>query len=403
MKKKIIFLMILTIPYTVYAQNSDFQTLLDSAKLEFFNEDADYYRAASLLEQAVLLRPRDAETRYFLGYAYSRINSRDGENIVDMSWNLTVKTSEQFEKVNQLSPRYTGEMILLDPYSKLSSEWASLAMNYLYKSQPDSALMALYEGKQRGGFNDFTLSLNRKILDRCNKNAILISAGDRFTMPIQYLQTVENYRTDVAVVDVFLLASQWYPPFLAARKTVEFDMPAEALDTVGVRLWTDRTVSINNFSWTLKPSYYRTYSFLVRNDLLLLSILQKNKFKRDIYFVPGFPSERLLSLDNYLTSLFIVNKLTVKNNLNLSFDEYKQLLISALQDVNKINANSSDELRLLDFLRVNICNTLHKNHYFDPDNIAKGKELIKLMKNLANEQYYPILLEDLKNYLDMFE
>ena len=397
----VIFTFIMTV---VYGQTDDYKTLLDSAKTLFLKgenslsqeelDKVDYSQMASMLETVIKLNPKDAEARYFLGCVYSRMNSKDGQSILDMNINLVNKASEQFEEVIKLTPKYTGEIINIDPYSKLTSIWGSMAMSYWYNNKDDSAIWAFKEGKKRGGFSDFILEFNRMVLDACSESAILISSGDNFTVPLWYLQTVENYRTDVAVVDINLLNATWYPAFLS---NVAFDLSNKELNTLDYTEWTDSIVTINNFSWTVKPSYYDKY--LLRGDRVFLSLLKANEFQRDLYFTVGIMDSQMLSLKEYLSSFIIVDKLSISNETSMSLNDYKKNISQLLSLSKLLNLNSSDERIMFDYyIRHQLLDQVRA--FLIDNEKEEAKELMDLLGKFADDKKYPFYNKDEKEYAD---
>jgi len=69
----------------------------------------------------------------------------------------------------------------------------------------------------------YTSRLNAKAyLDSCDPNAILYTIGDNDTFPLWYMQEVENYRTDMKLINTSLFATDWYIDQMK-RKTYEAD------------------------------------------------------------------------------------------------------------------------------------------------------------------------------------
>jgi hypothetical protein len=300
------------------AQELNFRQYMDSGLSVYMNQynapTTDYSLARQLFQEAVRLEPADAEARYALGHAIDKVNASGGGKITDQDVELTLAASKQLEKVNEMQPRYFGQIFVLDPYSKLGAIWGSLALKYLYEEKQDSLLWALKEGKKRGGFNDAILEFNRQLLQSVNDKAILFTTGDNITFPVLYLQKVENFRTDVSAVDIDLTGTTWYVDHIQKQGFAKGYNDPE-MDTIFYRTWKPKQQVIVNpnkptesFKWMLKPTVYRQY--IQKSDLVTLEIVKDNFFTRDFYFSGIFVDTTTnLHLGKYINLEGLVNRL----------------------------------------------------------------------------------------------
>ena len=84
-------------------------------------------------------------------------------------------------------------------------------------------LMASQNWDDHDRSNRYTAHLNAKAyLDSCDENAILFTIGDNDTFPLWYMQEVENYRTDMKLINTSLFQTDWYIDQMK-RKTYEAD------------------------------------------------------------------------------------------------------------------------------------------------------------------------------------
>lgn len=303
-----------------FSQTTNQPQISDSGKVEFKKqtvaEKPDYSAAYRILKNQVKLHPNNAELHYFLGYTIDRMNAFDGSTMFEIKKEKTLEASEQFEMVNKLTPQYKGEYVVLDPYAKLSSIWGSLAQSYLHRKLKDSAVWAFNQGKSRGGFIEPILHYNRQMLNSCSKNAILISNGDNITIPAWYLQEVENFRTDITIVDANLINTSWYPKYLKKEKKLNISFTDKEIDSIDYVEFKTRYLTITNandsiqkFTWQLKPTYGK---YILKGDRILLNILKQNLFERDIYFNANSDTTWNLFLSDYLQDEGLVSKIRLK-------------------------------------------------------------------------------------------
>ncbi len=390
------------------------KTILDSGKDEFKfqakSDTPDYTKAYKILKNQVKLNPDNAELRYFLGYAIDRINANDGKQMFDLKKSLTVEASEQFEKVNTLQPIYKDELIILDPYSKLTSIWGSLAMAYLNKKQIDSAKWAFTEGKKRGGFLEPVLDYSRQLLNSCDTNSILITAGDLISFPAWYLQTIENYRNDISIVDASLIHSYWYPKYLKTQTNLNISFSNAEIDSLDYEKWEKQIVEVVNptdtsvkFRWELKPTYLDDY--ILRGDKILLNIIQQNFYTRPIFFSDNSDSSYNLYLTSYLGNNGLVNRLSSKV-INREADTSiisKNLSKYNIDNLTKEDINKSrDAIILLNGIRWIYYNSIYK--LVEQGNFIKAQELIMLMNKEIPKDKLPFESIKIEKYFtDLFQ
>ena len=156
----------------------------------------------------------------------------------------------------------------------------------------------------------------------CEKNAILFTNGDNDTYPMWFLQFMENYRTDITVVNVSLFNVSWYIKQLKngypfGENNLFMLLTDAQIDSLRPIHWKEKVVEIpvkndplnksGKIQWTVKPTFQDK---AVRvQDLMLMEILKSNDWNRPVYFSTTVYSMNKIGLDDYLALEGLVYKL----------------------------------------------------------------------------------------------
>jgi len=304
--------------FAAAAEDSVFTRLLGEGKQVFAkakesSKPEDYQRAAEILEQAAARNPKNAEVHYFLGYAYDRspgVLTQEAQPTPNVPF--AQKVASEMAKAISLSPRYEGEIIALDPYSKLASAWGALANCYMFRGQIDSVQWAFEQGRSQGAYGPAWLEYTRNVMASCEPDAILFANGDMDTFPVWFLQVMERYRTDIVLVNLSLLnnapyAAQLKRNYPFGHNKLPLTLSDSEIDSLRRLPWTEQTVEVpvkpdslnpeGVIRWTVKSTLRGS---LRVQDQLVLDILRANRGQRPVYFGATVSRANLLGLEEYL-------------------------------------------------------------------------------------------------------
>lgn len=405
-----LLILLLFIP-DVFALAQSAATLLATAKAEFKKDynDQDMAQAAQLLKQALLSQPNNPEIHYFLANALDRVNSAESSWVASSNRKMVEEISQHLEQCIRLVPRYNGEKLALDPYSKLGAVWGGLALGYLAQNLQDSARWAFQQAKRRGAFLEPQLELGRNLLNSCTQNAVLFSSGDNFSYPLFYLQTIEKTRSDVQVIDINLLNTDWYCLYLAGQasnETIRDDIGIDAIPNLVS--WKKGRVStkINNascgsgktFAWDI-PEFVNG-DFLLRSEYVLLQFILGNEFSKDVYFTVGFPKDDLLYLDSQLEFGVLVQRLkpceprAAKN----AADYLRNFNLSSLPQQQAAINHSPDLVNQLNFYRIGYANAIFQ--LIELGKTEDAKVLMAALENRLPATLVPMFSATLSDYIE---
>lgn len=93
--------------------------------------------------------------------------------------------------------------------NKISKPLLMLSLAILFLAGPIQMFAKGLDNQNRSD-NTFAYRFGKAYLDSCPKNAIVFTNGDNMTFPLLYIQEIENYRTDVRIINFDQLSIDSY-------------------------------------------------------------------------------------------------------------------------------------------------------------------------------------------------
>ncbi len=210
----------------------------------------------------------------------------------------------------------------------------------LLLAMPAGLAASLYPTHDRTG-NRFAYDYAANILNSCDPDAILFTNADNDSFPLWFQQEVMGLRKDVRVVNLSLLNTPWYikqlrdlGPKVTIRYTDDYiDQVLTVHTRTAVmqsgRFWPEaREVQAAGLKWTVRGMPGKV---LRVQDVMVLKIVDWNRWERPVYFALTVPDENRMGLADYLEMEGMVFSLSRRRALPIRVQQTRKHLLNLYQ------------------------------------------------------------------------
>ncbi len=190
--------------------------------------------------------------------------------------------------------------------------------------------------------NYFAEDYARNMLIGLPEHAIILTNGDNDTFPLWCLQYSENFRKDIAVLNIPLINTNWFIKEVMSRDSLfPIKLSELEIDDLRVIKWRDSTIAIfinkdvdfnlpkdvltqDKLSIKISPTMGGAY--LLVQDQIVLDILKNNNWQKPIYFATTVDARNIPWLQSYFCLEGLSNRVVPTKSFPTNIDKMKENL-----------------------------------------------------------------------------